>query len=123
MLSSAIPYSLENEALRRLATPVFGVLDMPAEPEGSNFKERIRHLAYPVREQGGLVWVYDPGRGCRVYRPASGRLLATLSAGSGHWNSPVVTDGRVALPEGNANDHATSGVLDIWHVRKVQKVG
>jgi len=32
-------------------------------------------------------------------------------------------DGRVALPEGDANDHATSGVLDIWHVRKVQKVG
>ena len=26
----------------------------------------------------------------------------------------IVTDGRVALPEGDANDHATSGVLDIW---------
>ena len=31
MLSSAIPYSFENEALRRLATPVFGVL-MSIEP-------------------------------------------------------------------------------------------
>ena len=29
----------------------------------------------------------------------------------------VVVDGRVALPEGNANDHATSGVLDIWRLR------
>jgi hypothetical protein len=66
---------------------------------------------------GGLLWVYDPGGGLRVYEPGSGKLVATLSAGSGHWNSPIVTDGRVALPEGDANDHATSGVLDIWRVR------
>jgi hypothetical protein len=64
---------------------------------------------------GGLLWVYDPsGGGLRVYRPASGSVVATLSAGGGHWNSPIVADGRVAVPEGNANDHATSGVLDIW---------
>ena len=63
---------------------------------------------------GGLLWVYDPGGGLRVYQPSSGRLIATLPAGSGHWNSPIVTDGRVALPEGDANSHSTSGVLDIW---------
>jgi putative pyrroloquinoline-quinone binding quinoprotein len=66
---------------------------------------------------GGLLWVYDQGGGLRVYEPASGKLITTLSAGGGHWNSPIVTDGRVALPEGNANDHATSGVLDIWRVK------
>jgi WD40 repeat protein len=66
---------------------------------------------------GGLVWVYDPGGGgLRVYQPATGKLVATLPAGSGHWNSPIVADGRVALPEGDANDHATSGVLDIWRL-------
>jgi outer membrane protein assembly factor BamB len=66
---------------------------------------------------GGLLWVYDPsGAGLRVYRPASGRLVATLPAGAGHWNSPIVTDGRVALPEGDANDHATGGILDIWRL-------
>ena len=66
---------------------------------------------------GGLLWVYDPGgAGLRVYRPASGRLVAMLGAGSGHWNSPIVTDGRVALPEGDANEHATAGVLDIWRL-------
>ena len=65
---------------------------------------------------GGLLWVYDPGGGLDVYQPASGKLVTTLNAGGGHWNSPIVTDGRVALPEGDANDHATSGVLDIWRL-------
>jgi hypothetical protein len=64
---------------------------------------------------GGLLWVYNPGGGgLDVYAPASGRLVATLAAGPGHWNSPIVVDGRVALPEGNANEHRLSGVLDIW---------
>ena len=42
--------------------------------------------------------------------------MTTLAAGSGHWNAPIVTDGIVVLPEGNANDHATTGVLDIWRL-------
>jgi outer membrane protein assembly factor BamB len=63
---------------------------------------------------GGLLWVYGPGGGLNVYTATSGKLVGTLASGSGHWNSPIVVDGRVALPEGNANDHSTSGVLDIW---------
>lgn len=63
---------------------------------------------------GGLLFVYDPGGALRVYQPSSGALVATLSCGSGHWNSPIVADGRIALPEGNANNHQTTGVLDIW---------
>jgi hypothetical protein len=64
---------------------------------------------------GGLLYVYDPrGGGLRVYRPRSGRLVTTLPAGSGHWNSPIVTDGRIALGEGDANEGQTSGVLDIY---------
>jgi hypothetical protein len=66
---------------------------------------------------GGLVWVYDPGGGLNVYAPTGGRLVATLPSGGGHWNSPIVVDGRVALPEGNSNDHAQGGVLDIWRLR------
>lgn len=65
---------------------------------------------------GGLLWVYGPGGGLAVYRPTTGKLLTRLDTGAGHWNSPIVVDGRVALPEGNANDHATSGVLDIWRL-------
>ena len=66
---------------------------------------------------GGLLYVYDPNGGLDVYQPATGKLITKLDSGGGHWNSPIVTDGRIALPEGNANDHATSGVLDIWRLK------
>ena len=67
---------------------------------------------------GGLLYVYAPGGGgLNVYAPATGRLLATLPAGAGHWNSPIVVGGLVILPEGNANDRSTSGVLNIYRVR------
>jgi hypothetical protein len=65
---------------------------------------------------GGLLYVYDPGGGLRVYNAATGNAVTTLASGGGHWNSPIVVDRRIALPEGNANDHLTSGVLDIWRV-------
>jgi hypothetical protein len=64
----------------------------------------------------GMAFVYGPGGGLRVYDAASGNLITTLSSGGGHWNSPIVADGRIALPEGNANDHRTTGVLDIWRI-------
>jgi hypothetical protein len=64
---------------------------------------------------GGLLYVYNPsGGGLNVYRPSGPKPIATLPAGAGHWNSPIIVDGRIALPEGNANDHLTHGVLDIW---------
>jgi hypothetical protein len=63
---------------------------------------------------GGLLYVYDPGGGLNVYMPRSGKRVARLAAGPGHWNSPIVVDGRIALPEGDANDHRESGVLDVW---------
>ena len=63
---------------------------------------------------GGLLFVYDPNGGLNVYRPGSQKPIATLAAGAGHWNSPIVADGRIALPEGDANDHRTDGILDIW---------
>jgi hypothetical protein len=46
----------------------------------------------------------------------SGKLVARLPAGGGHWNSPIVIDGRIGLPEGDANDHRTSGVLAIFRL-------
>lgn len=65
-------------------------------------------------EAGGLLFVHAREGGLNVYEAASGKHIATLPCGPGHWNSPIVLQGEIILPEGNANDHATSGVLDIW---------
>src|SRR5436190_20267148 len=33
-------------------------IDMPSEPTESNFKDKIRALAYPCSERGGVIWAY-----------------------------------------------------------------
>ena len=33
-------------------------LEMPAEPKDSKFPQKVRHLSYPVRELGGLIFAY-----------------------------------------------------------------
>ncbi|HET9073269.1 MAG TPA: PQQ-binding-like beta-propeller repeat protein [Solirubrobacteraceae bacterium] len=66
---------------------------------------------------GGLLYVYDENAGALdVYAPSSGRRLAALPAAPGHWNSPTVIGGRIFLPVGNDNDHATSGEMFIWRL-------
>ena len=34
------------------------VVEMPSEPAGSGFADKVRHTAYPTREAGGFVWAY-----------------------------------------------------------------
>ena len=31
---------------------------MPAEPEGSQFADKVKIASYPVEELGGLIWAY-----------------------------------------------------------------
>jgi len=33
-------------------------LEMPAEPKDSQFYQKVRHLSYPVKELGGLIFAY-----------------------------------------------------------------
>lgn len=64
---------------------------------------------------GGLLYVYDPsGGGVYIYRPSSSQPIAKLAGSAGHWNSPIVVDGHVVEPEGNANDHQRTGSLEIF---------
>jgi len=64
---------------------------------------------------GGLLYVYDPvAGGIYVYRPSSPTPIAKLAGAPGHWNSPIVLDGHVIEPEGDANEHRTTGTLDIF---------
>ena len=69
---------------------------------------------------GSLLYVYDPAGRLRVYDPESGRQLAALECGPGHWNSPIVAAGRIVLPEGGAarGGSATPGIVNIWRVPK-----
>jgi outer membrane protein assembly factor BamB len=62
----------------------------------------------------GLLFIYAPEGELNVYEASSGTRIVTLECGSGHWNSPIVVDGKIILPEGNANRRDISGVLDIW---------
>jgi hypothetical protein len=64
---------------------------------------------------GGLLYVYEPDAGgIYVYRPGSPRAIAKLPGEPGHWNSPIVVDGRIVEPEGNANEHKLSGKIEIF---------
>jgi phthalate 4,5-dioxygenase len=45
-------------------------VDMPNEPVGSNFKDKVRLPVYPVTEAGGLVWAYIGPRSTPPPMPA-----------------------------------------------------
>lgn len=62
---------------------------------------------------GGLLYVQGDGV-IRVYRPTTGREVTELPCGAVHWQSPIVDGAHVIAAEGNANDHSTSGTLDIY---------
>ena len=64
---------------------------------------------------GGLLYIYEPAYGgVYVYRLDSPRPVTVLPGGPGHWNSPIVVDGHVIEPDGNDNEHRTSGSLEIF---------
>jgi hypothetical protein len=64
---------------------------------------------------GGLIYVYEPSAGgIEVYRPGSSTPIAKLPGSPGHWNSPIVVDGHVIEPEGDANEHSGSGTIDLF---------
>ena len=64
---------------------------------------------------GGLLYVYDPAAGgVYVYEPRSARPIAKLPGTAGHWNSPIVVDGHVIEPEGDANEHKLTGTIEIF---------
>ena len=37
-------------------------VDMPSEPPESNFKHKVRAIAYPCVERGGIIWTYMGAR-------------------------------------------------------------
>ena len=96
------------------ATAAYELVD-PAHPRLRRLWQKGSAGTSPV-VAGGLLYVFDPGGTLNILRPLSGAVVRSLPAGSGHWNSPIVTDGRVIEPTGAYGSSATSSVIDIWHV-------
>src|SRR5579875_708321 len=64
---------------------------------------------------GSLLYVPNPlAGGLNVYSPSSPSPLRTLPTGPGHFNSPAVADGVLAVPEGDGNDLRQSGGLRLF---------
>jgi outer membrane protein assembly factor BamB len=114
-----------NSALRSEPVAWLGKWVFLADDEGTaawRFVDGRLHAAWsnnfpgtsPV-VAGGLVYVQG-STGIHVYVPATGREVADLPIGTTHWQSPIVADGRVAAGEGDSNDHATTGVFDIYRL-------
>jgi phthalate 4,5-dioxygenase oxygenase subunit len=81
------------------------VLDTPAEPEESDFRNRIKATAYATREQAGLIWVYMGPPGTEPQFPAFA------------WTAMPDTHVSIIKVENQCNWlQALEGVLDSAHV-------
>jgi outer membrane protein assembly factor BamB len=66
---------------------------------------------------GGLLYVYDETNGALdIRRALTGALIRSYPVPPGHWNSPIVTDGRVILPTGSYHDSSSTSKLEILHL-------
>ncbi|MDQ6820151.1 MAG: hypothetical protein M3076_07415, partial [Actinomycetota bacterium] len=66
---------------------------------------------------GGLLYVYNEQGGALLIRnPLSGIQIRSLPVPSGHWNSPIVTGGRIILPTGSYHSSAASSTIAIYHL-------
>jgi phthalate 4,5-dioxygenase oxygenase subunit len=61
-------------------------IDMPNEPAESDFKSKVKAVAYPTRERGGIVWVYMGARSADSLPPLpdlEGNMLPADQGGIG----------------------------------------
>jgi phthalate 4,5-dioxygenase oxygenase subunit len=61
-------------------------IDMPNEPAESDFKSKVKAVAYPTRERGGIVWVYMGPRSAENLPPLpdlEGNMLPDDQTGIG----------------------------------------
>jgi outer membrane protein assembly factor BamB len=114
-----------NSALRSEPVAWLGKWVFVSDDEGTDawrFADGRLHAAWsnnfpgtsPV-VAGGLLYVQG-STGIHVYVPSTGHEITDLPVGATHWQSPIVVGGRVATGEGDSNDHATTGIFDIYRL-------
>jgi len=64
-------------------------VDMPNEPTESNFRDKIRHTAYPCAERNGIVWAY---MGPRADPPGLPELELATVPETHRWIRPAVRE-------------------------------
>ena len=59
----------------------------------------------------GMLFVYDRSGSLRVFDAMRGTTIAQFECGEGHWNSPIVVDGKIILPTGSGR---SGGTIEIF---------
>ncbi|HET9126174.1 MAG TPA: PQQ-binding-like beta-propeller repeat protein [Solirubrobacteraceae bacterium] len=96
-------------------TAAYRLVD-PAHPRLEQLWSDSTPATSPVLA-GGLLYAYDEIHGALdIRRPLTGALLHAYRVPAGHWNSPIVTDGRVILPTGSYHSSAARSRLEILHL-------
>ena len=85
-------------------------LEQPAEPPESNFKDKVKHLSYPVEEFGGLVLAY---MGPPEKMPALPKYDVLAKKGSRHISRREAPSNYLQIWE--------NGAVDPWHTYFVHK--
>ena len=69
-------------------------IDMPNEPAESDFKSKVKAVAYPTRERGGIVWVYMGPREADLppLPDLEGNMLDEAQTGHRHFPARVQLD-------------------------------
>jgi nitrite reductase/ring-hydroxylating ferredoxin subunit len=83
-------------------------VDMPNEPAESDFRTKVRHVAYPCRERGGVVWTY---MGFRVRPPDLPDLEWNLVPGDRRYATRRVQECNWAQATEGGIDPSHSGFL------------
>jgi nitrite reductase/ring-hydroxylating ferredoxin subunit len=87
-------------------------VDMPNEPPESNFKDKVRALAYPCQERNGIIWTY---MGPRDTPPPLPELMPNLNPDCRVWTRLEECNYMQAL-EGDI-DTSHFGFLHAGHVQ------
>jgi phenylpropionate dioxygenase-like ring-hydroxylating dioxygenase large terminal subunit len=83
-------------------------VDMPSEPPESNFKNKVKQIAYPAREYGGLIWIY---MGPKEHMPELPELEWARLPAAHRWQAKWLYEANFAQGLEGELDSAHTGFL------------
>lgn len=96
-------------------TAAYRLVD-PAHPRLQTVWSNSTPSTSPVLA-GSLLYTYDEVHGALdIRRPLSGAVIHSYGVPTGHWNSPIVSGGRVILPTGSYHAASATSRLEVLHL-------